>query len=70
MKFNKKRCEKCKYCGGQRNPQNIVHTLYCNYAGIEGRTCLYTDKGQVKDKRGDDYNQCALFTPAQTIQVG
>ena len=33
----------------------------CDYAKYTKRTCLYSDRGKVKDRRGDDPNHCLLF---------
>lgn len=68
-KFNKSKCRKCTYKGngqsfhtGPRN-ENILKSVYCNYSGCTGETCLTKDDttGEVIDRRGNDPKHCLLF---------
>lgn len=56
-KFNKAKCIKCTYS------INLGDTSYvfCNYAQSTKSTCIYRDGKTIKDKRGDDYNNCLLY---------
>lgn len=53
--FNKAKCKKCKYHG--RGFSGVV----CYYSVYNNRACLYRDGKEVKDRRGQDPNECLLF---------
>ena len=59
-KFDKTKCISCAYCG-RRQAYQTLNLLYCNYAGIEGQTCLHKVGTEIIDRRGDDYDNCKLY---------
>lgn len=67
MGYNKKKCVKCKYHGyfGSKSygtsDETFKRSIMCDYAKYTKRTCLYSNHGEVKDRRGDDPNHCLLF---------
>lgn len=70
-KFDKSKCLRCRYSvkissGFSAHDQTGASVqIVCDYSGSnkDGHTCLYrgADK-KVHDRRGDDYNNCLLFT--------
>lgn len=48
-------CKGCKYRGVKSYPQT------CDYALRTGKTCLYEERGVVKDRRGNNPNKCNLY---------
>lgn len=66
--FNRQKCIKCRYhgngCGGYnatiigKNGHHYTQSIYCNYSGITGKTCLQKDGS---DLRGTNYNKCQLY---------
>ena len=72
-KFRKSKCIKCKYhgLGGHGYLVNIngkgIH-IYCNYS-VTGKTCLKpSGPFETIDIRGEDYDDCKLFSPGKRIQ--
>jgi hypothetical protein len=69
MGYNKKKCVKCKYHGyfGSKSyvtsDESAGRFIMCDYAKYTGRTCLYSEHGKVKDRRGVDSNNCKLYEP-------
>lgn len=59
-KFDKQKCKSCMYCG-RRQTYHSAGFMYCNYAGIEGQTCLHKVGKDIVDRRGDDYDNCKLY---------
>lgn len=65
VKFNKQKCKKCIY--GGRMPHvtgiggNSINSYICDYVSITGHTSLYRDGAEVKDRRGNDYDNCLMF---------
>lgn len=53
---DKRKCAKCMYHAGK---VGLSLGVYCNYAGITGKTCLHVENGKTTDRRGD--GDCALF---------
>lgn len=72
-KFNKDKCLKCVYrledANGflGKNERGEGISCMCNYAGVTGHTCLHTVKGQTKDRRGEDYEDCKLFSEGNRL---
>lgn len=66
-KFNIEKCKKCKYRGAisgatKRHYTKTVVNVICNYSGITGHTCLYSDAtNKTCDRRGEEYDNCKLF---------
>lgn len=71
-KFDKNMCIRCKYHGRGKQgfsakTSNGYVSVFCDYANITDSTCLRrTSRGAVRDIRGDDYSDCALFSPGKT----
>lgn len=68
-KFNKNKCVKCKYhtrssVGHPVRVGNNSVRICCNFASITGCTSLKPGPyNSVTDLRGDDYDNCKLFSP-------
>jgi len=67
-KFNKEKCNKCKYhgegCGGYgvSDSKRDYKPVYCNYSGATGTTCLrHKSSNIIEDIRGKDYENCRLY---------
>lgn len=60
-KFNKSKCRLCIYHSSQLG--GFGNTV-CSYAtrNKDELTNLYRDSTGVHDRRGDDYNNCLLFS--------
>jgi len=74
-KFDKKKCLKCRYhgtgCGGypvKLNDRGITVTVYCNYTTLMDDTCLKRVKGEIVDRRGEDYHDCKLFEEGKAME--
>ena len=69
-KFDKAKCLKCKYRSTSFNNlsyavvcNNRVKHVLCDYANLTGVTCLKPGpNNSVVDMRGEDYNNCMLFS--------
>ena len=57
-KFDKSKCNKCKY---RFRLSKGGGTTICNYAGVTGHTCLTREGKETIDRRGDDFSDCKLF---------
>ena len=57
VKFKKSKCKRCIYHGKISGVSNV----FCNYASLEGHSCLYRQESHIVDKRGCDYENCLLF---------
>ena len=70
-KFDKSKCLKCKYHGRGKNGYstrkgNTTVAVFCDFATITDTTCLKrNDKGTAKDLRGEDFDNCKLFSPGK-----
>ena len=68
-KFNKKKCEQCKYHGyfGSKSQnayssnEAALNHVMCEYAKCNKTTCLRLVGKELVDLRGSDYNNCKLF---------
>ena len=73
-KFNKDYCMECKYHGyasgvwsADLNGKKVG--VYCNYAAVTDSTCLKpTGLDSCMDLRGDDYENCKLFSPGAAME--
>ena len=63
-KFKKSRCKKCKYHGTLSGVQKV----FCNYASLEGHSCIYRQGSHIIDKRGCDYENCLLFKKGKALR--
>lgn len=65
-KFNKKKCEECKFHGyfgsksGASNNYSVNHIM-CDFAKYNKMTCLRRNGKSVIDLRGDDPENCKLY---------
>lgn len=55
---NREMCRKCIY-RGNRMSDGIIS--FCDYAGKTDTTCLTLEHGKVRDRRGNDMDNCLLF---------
>lgn len=61
MKFDKRKCKKCKY--HRKFPSGQF--VFCNYASLTDQTCLKKVGKEIIDIRGDKYDRCKLFCEAK-----
>lgn len=64
-KFNKRKCAKCKYrCtfSGTAGFNVSSRNVGCYYSVVSNNgSCLHLVNGKIKDRRGDDYDNCKLY---------
>lgn len=71
-KFDRKKCLNCIYRGGSQGNCTTLRNIHCNYSGIMTATCLKripNKDGEIKDIRGDDYNNCKLYQKGRPIKA-
>ena len=71
-KFDRRKCLTCIYRGGSQGNCTTIKNLHCNYSGIMTATCLKripNKDGEVRDIRGDDYNNCKLYQKGRQIKI-
>ena len=66
---NKELCKKCKYRGTIGSRTGAREDITCDYftTSDERRTCLVKGGVDVKDRRGDDFNNCLLYEEGEQI---
>lgn len=66
---NKELCKKCKYRGTIGARTGNGEDITCDYFATsnEKRTCLVKGGADVKDRRGDDFNNCLLYEEGEQI---
>ena len=74
-KFDKEKCLSCKYrntysqLGWAIKKDGKVHHVLCDYGTITGISCLTPGPNNtVVDMRGEDYNNCMLFSEGDRIE--
>lgn len=63
MKFDKKKCKKCKY--HRKFPSGQF--VFCNYASLTDQTCLKKVGKEIIDIRGDKFDGCKLFCEGKAM---
>lgn len=67
MKFNKKKCKKCKWhgklCSGGQGGG-----IFCNYGSLHKRSCLTRIGRDVVDIRGNDHDNCLMFEKGKSMR--
>lgn len=59
-KFDKKKCQRCKYHGKVQGALN-GSGIHCYYGVINKKSCLQVQNNKVIDTRGDDFRNCLLL---------
>ena len=76
VKFDKRKCLKCKYHGTRfgnfvqvkKNEKEMGMRIHCNYSAT-GETALKMVDGKLVDTRGDDYKHCLLYEKGTPQEV-
>lgn len=63
MKFDKKKCKKCKY--HRKFPSGQF--VFCNYASLTDKTCLKKVGKEIIDIRGNKFDGCKLFCEGEAM---
>ena len=66
--FNKKKCEKCKFHGRMMGSTGYSQ-VFCYYSAHNQRSCLERDGKRIKDRRGNDPNECKLFESGKSDSI-
>lgn len=69
MKYDKKKCKKCKWHGSLvGSGATGTKGVYCNYGSLHRCSCLKRIKGHIVDRRGGDFNNCLLYEKGKAIR--